>query len=351
MTDLNKQALDIWNAMKPMIDREIEQQTRGAVQRRKAKVTTAPSLSTGKMGVTEPFGDQYFIPFATNLSTAKVGDVVWVEYMYGATNAFASMYASADTKNWTVGGVLDVVQRRCEATLSSAGWYRVMKTVDDPGEVFRFEICRLYSSSNNETHTIDYHMDYGGKNYFLNETSVSGNLYIDKIRCTHDSSNAYIDIHYNASAISGVYVHFSAEGVRSVNENTVAMGLASVAAAPSGETILAEYDFVADTQGYTRIDLPSTITAQTNVTLASIPVPKGRKAIEACIRLRSANSTGKMLIGLGDTICTVPDGDYQAVTLISPITTETTVYATCYVYNSSSITMQGSDNCILYRFI
>ena len=143
---------------------------------------------------------------------------------------------------------VDVTPRRCSATLSSAGWYRVLKTVDAPGEVFRFEICRLYSSSNNETHTIDYHMDYGGKNYFLNETSVSGNLYIDKIRCTYDSSNAYIDIHYNASASSSVYVHFSAEGVRSVNENTVAMGLASVADAPAGETVIETYSFSSDTR-------------------------------------------------------------------------------------------------------
>lgn len=414
MADLNKESMAIWKSLKPMIDEEIKAQTRGSVQRRKMKVTTAPSLVTNVIGVTEPYGTEMFIPFNTNLSTAQVGDVVWVEFMYGATNAFASMYASADTKDWAVGGdaniigdatingvldvtnrrceatlssvgwyraivynaydnysalgysgeivtikavytsgvscqhiiklfmsynkivflgeetsgttnvlnkirytvngskgyvdiywtsatacqvnvsfevasrnyahanwvagtlssvadaptgetvittydfsangtgditcngVLDVTNRRCSATLSSAGWYRVLKTVDAPGEVFKFEICRLYSSSNNETHTIDYHMDYGGKNYFLNETSVSGNLYIDKIRCIYDSSYSYIDIHYNTSTSSSVYVHFSAEGVRSVNENTVAMGLVSVADAPSGETVLTTYDFFAN---------------------------------------------------------------------------------------------------------
>ena len=237
MADLNKQSLEMWNAMKPMVDREIDQQTKGTVQRRKAKVTTAPSLVTKKIGVTEPFGDQYFIPYDAKVAGARVGDVVWVEYMYGASNAFASMFAKA---------VED--PRSCSATLSSAGWYRVLKTVDAPGEVFKFEICRLYSLSNNETHTIDYHMDYGGKNCFLNETSVSGNLYIDKIRCIYDSSNAYIDIHYNASTSSSVYVHFSAEGVRGVNENTVAMGLTSVADAPSGETVLTTYEFSANTR-------------------------------------------------------------------------------------------------------
>lgn len=233
-------------------------------------------------------------------------------------------------------------------TISASGWYRVMKhtgSIPDGG-IIKFKIGR---NQNGDCHEIDLHVPHGHS--FVNEISTSGtNLGITKIRLTQGSTYLYADIYYALSATSIVRVDFIPAGTIT-QSNIVAESLQSVADAPSGETILAEYDFVADTQGYKRIDLPSTIAAQTIVTVASIPVPKGRKAIEACIRLRSANSTGKMLIGLGDTVCTVPDGDYQAVTLISPITTETTVYATCYVYNSSSITMQGSDNCILYRFI
>lgn len=151
----------------------------------------------------------------------------------------------------TINGVLDVTQRRCYATLSSAGWYRVLKTVDAPGEVFKFEICRKGSSYDNETHTIDYHMDYGGKNYFVNETSVSGNLYIDKIRCNYDSSYAYIDIHYNTTTSCKVYVHFSAEGVHNVNLNTVSIGLSNVGTSPQNETILATHDFIATGHNFT----------------------------------------------------------------------------------------------------
>lgn len=99
MADLNKQALDIWNAIKPMIDKEIENKTMGGVQRRKAKVTTAPSSSTNKVGVTEPFGPEYFVPFLPGVAEAKVGDVVWVEFMYGASNAFVSMYANVSYTN------------------------------------------------------------------------------------------------------------------------------------------------------------------------------------------------------------------------------------------------------------
>lgn len=244
MADLNKQALEMWNAMKPMVDREIDQQTKGAVQRRKAKVTTAPSLSTGKMGVTEPFGDQYFIPFTTNLSTAKVGDVVWVEYMYGATNAFASMYASADTKNWTVGGVLDVVQRRCEATLSSSGWYRVLSHTGGipDGGIIKFRIGR---NQNGECHQIDLLVPYGYG--FANEvSSTSTNFGITKIRLTSSPSVA-VDVYYALSTSCTLRVDFTVAGTI-IQSKVVAESLQSVADAPSGETVRATYEFAKNTR-------------------------------------------------------------------------------------------------------
>ena len=92
MPNLNKDALEIWNSLRPMIDKEIERRTRGMVQRRKAKVTTAPNGSV--IGVTEAFGPEISIPYISSMSSAQVGDVVWVEFMYGATNSFVSMYAN-----------------------------------------------------------------------------------------------------------------------------------------------------------------------------------------------------------------------------------------------------------------
>lgn len=94
MSDFNKEALEIWNSIKPIIDNEIENKTAGTVQRRRAKVTTAPSLIEKVIGVTEPFGNEIFIPFLSNMSSAQVGDYVWVEFMYGATNSFVSMFAN-----------------------------------------------------------------------------------------------------------------------------------------------------------------------------------------------------------------------------------------------------------------
>lgn len=108
MPNLNKDALDIWNALRPMIDKEIERRTMGMVQRRKAKVTTAPSSITKTIGVTEPFGRaEIQVPFLPGVATAQVGDVVWVEFMFGASNAFVSMFANiSDTAGGGGGGGL-----------------------------------------------------------------------------------------------------------------------------------------------------------------------------------------------------------------------------------------------------
>lgn len=260
MSDLNKESLAIWNNLKPMIDEEIKSQTKGMVQRRKAKVTTAPSLSTGTIGVTEPFGPEYFIPFNTNLTTASVGDFVWVEFMYGATNAFASMYASADTKNWTVGGVLDVTPRRCYAKLSSAGWYRVLvfnapdsgATTGGSGLVVDFNIQRATRAEN---HSITLRCASSGLISFVNEQSKSYTVYIDKIRYVYDSTNlkAYVDIHYTGSDLASTQigveytVHASSLNMQ---EQIVSGNLSSAATSPvSPETVLTEYTFSANGTG------------------------------------------------------------------------------------------------------
>ena len=244
-TDLNGQSLAIWNNLKPMIDEEIKSQTKGMVQRRKAKVTTAPSLSTGTIGVTEPFGTEYFIPFNTNLTTASVGDFVWVEFMYGATNAFASMYASADTKDWTVGGdaniignatingVLDVTQRRHSATLSTAGWYRVAS-------------CSLSGS------IIDVSVGVGTQQAIDAEVLLSSSSVAQIVVKNSQASNAisgirvmlgdgsfHIDIQKANSASVTVSVDLTPHGNARIPGNLTAASLTSVNNSPFGETELA----------------------------------------------------------------------------------------------------------------
>lgn len=108
MSDYNKEALSIWNSLKPIIEKEIDSRTRGMVQRRKAKVTTAPSMVTNTIGVTEPYGPEMFLPFTSNIVSAVVGNLVWIEFAYGATNAVVVSFASADDKDMNVAGDLTV---------------------------------------------------------------------------------------------------------------------------------------------------------------------------------------------------------------------------------------------------
>lgn len=76
----SKDLLRLWEALQPMIDREIEQRTRDSVRMRKMTVTTAYSESTGTVGVSEPFGDEVFLPVYGALDGGElaVNESVWV---------------------------------------------------------------------------------------------------------------------------------------------------------------------------------------------------------------------------------------------------------------------------------
>lgn len=263
--DLNREASELWNALKPIIDKEIDARTQGVVQRRKAKVTTAPSLITNTVGVTEPFGSELFLPFTTNIISASVGDVVWVEYMYGMTNAFVSMFASADDKdryvagnltvlgNTSIGGVLDVTNRRAQAVLSSPGWYRVLTYTGTStyqpdgatGALIRFNVVVWGNTSANGNHQIDLSTAYGtGHREFVNEFSNGQDTLIDKIRYTKKDNNFYVDVHFTGNANNTVTVYFDPMiAIVAFQSRITANNLEAVADAPSGETVVTTYEF------------------------------------------------------------------------------------------------------------
>lgn len=267
MSDLNKEALDVWGALKPMIDQEISSRTQGMVQRRKAKVTTAPSLATNTIGVTEAFGQEIFLPFVSNMVSANVGDFVWIEWMYGATNAFVSSFAAVDDKDITVAGdltvggdatfngVVDVTQRRCYANLSSAGWYRALNVTGGFGGGVRsfavdINITRSYDSTNNEVHYVKLLCVYDGNSIFTNEVSKSNALLIDKIRYNNDSGgNGFLDIHYAGSVTNETSVDFTVHVNPKSQYRFTVRPLDPVADSPSGETVLTEYTFATNTEG------------------------------------------------------------------------------------------------------
>lgn len=79
MADSNE-ALKIWDALKPMIDKEIEAKTRSCIRAKKMLVTTAPNGTV--IGVAEPYGEEVLIPYSSSLGNAKVDDAVWVWFYF-----------------------------------------------------------------------------------------------------------------------------------------------------------------------------------------------------------------------------------------------------------------------------
>lgn len=80
MDDTNE-ALKIWDALKPMVDREIKERTASCVRSKKMTVTSAPNGTT--IGVCEPFDTvTYNIPYSSAVKGAQVGDAVWVQWYF-----------------------------------------------------------------------------------------------------------------------------------------------------------------------------------------------------------------------------------------------------------------------------
>jgi hypothetical protein len=151
-------------------------------------------------------------------------------------------------------GVLDVTQRRCYATLSSAGWYRVCKIATigrgDYSFAIDLNICRQFYYANNEQHGIKLIANWDSYS-FVNENSKSNTQIITKVRYTRDGNdNGYIDIYYDFSNANIVYCEFAAHGF--YPERYTIESLQSVADSPSGETVLPEheYTFAANTVNY-----------------------------------------------------------------------------------------------------
>lgn len=155
---------------------------------------------------------------------------------------------------------VDVIQRRCSATLSSAGWYRVFlysSTNDDElagskSANIRITITREGIAGNsfrNEVHFIDFSLAYGSY-IFLNETSVTQSFAIDKIRYGYDLTNhfGFIDIHCKRNDSNPITVSFNVATDLETQGEMASVEPYSVADAPSGETVLETYVFAGNTE-------------------------------------------------------------------------------------------------------
>lgn len=196
--------------------------------------------------------------------------------------------------NFTVGGQLDIEQRRCYATLSSAGWYRVLKTADVSGTIIDLYIGRPYGADAAETHKISVHIVGGGKTAFIGETSDTNTLCIDKIRCNYGGGFTYVDIHYNTSLANEVLVYFDVYGKGQANGSTISMGLASVAASPNGETNLIEHSFVSHNSPVGVTDSSNLITSGTIAASGTLSYTATQPCWVYLMFIMQANSNGSI---------------------------------------------------------
>ena len=151
-------------------------------------------------------------------------------------------------------GSVNITNRRCSATISSSGWYRVLKSANVSGSIIHVSVCVAGVS---EVHDIDFCVS-GTLTRFTNELSVGNQSFVDKIRFTTKDTFLYIDVHYNSSSSKTVNINFEAFGYAQLG-NTTAESLQSVADAPSGETVSVSYDFHADISSTVK-DISSAVT-------------------------------------------------------------------------------------------
>lgn len=252
-----------------------------------SRVSMFAETSSPRLGVYASSGNQHSLVTETDLGTVYPNLNVATDLGNDSTHSYLklkdpggttsieldSLNGSYFNGDLTVNSTLDVTPRRCYATLNGVGWYRVFNVTGGLGLAgssftVTLHIGRAYNNTNNELHTVTLLANYYNQE-FSSEVSKSNTLGITKVRYTTDgSNNGHIDIYYDLSAENLVYVNFD---VHCRPENAIrynAVTPTAVAASPSGETVVKEYSFAANTE-YTRYIWTPTFSGTANPSVNS----------------------------------------------------------------------------------
>ena len=98
MTNPND-AKDFYDAIRPLILRDIREQTKSCIRSRRAVVTTAPDSETGKIGVKFPFDDtEIFLPYSAACADFAVGQQATVLIPYAEGGNLSNGVVFSDAK-------------------------------------------------------------------------------------------------------------------------------------------------------------------------------------------------------------------------------------------------------------
>ena len=157
---------------------------------------------------------------------------------------------------------VDIVNRRAQATLSSAGWYNIIKFAAGSANGAKFasaisvriQIGTSYVGTNNSVHEVTMLGTYNTNPRFIDEVSRSNVNVIDKIRYRYDANNnGWIDVHYSATASNNVWMTFDVGSYNTTQKYWISQNFVPVDDAPAtggtADTILTTHDFLATTGG------------------------------------------------------------------------------------------------------
>lgn len=208
--------------------------------------------------------------------------------------------------------VVDIVQRRADATLSSAGWYNIIKFDAGSSNGVKFATAQAvniaigtaYSNTNNSIHKVTMLGTYNTNPRFIEELSRSNVTVIDKIRYRYDSNNSgWIDVHYSVSTSNSVWMMFDVGTYNTSQAAWESRFFIPVDDAPStggtADTILTTYTFL-DGTGASISFTPTTGSAYS--TYGNCWYAKDGNMVEVHVGIRGLTAS------TSTTVFTLPDG-------------------------------------------
>jgi hypothetical protein len=157
----DNEAVKIANAFKPFWKKWTKEWGRNCVRSKKMTVSTAPSISSGLIGVKDAFSDtECMIPYQMDVANAQVGDTVWVRWMYdNQQTMYAESMGNIKSQQYTTGGYIEPV-------LVAAGGNMSFQIVfDKPFSIVPSFVASPYSSQVLDYGLVGVHVSYVSEEY------------------------------------------------------------------------------------------------------------------------------------------------------------------------------------------